>query len=105
MERGHRRLPGLLKLSQKYGSALAIDDAHSVGVLGPKGDGTAPTSTSWTKSTSSSAPFSKSLASIGCFAAGSENVIPLPESTTRPLIFTAALPPANTAGRTGRAVT
>ena len=34
-------VPGLLKVTQKYGAALAVDDAHSVGVLGPKGDGTA----------------------------------------------------------------
>ena len=34
-------VPGLLKLAQQHGSALAIDDAHSVGVLGPRGDGTA----------------------------------------------------------------
>ncbi len=27
-------VPGLLKICQKYGAALAIDDAHSVGVLG-----------------------------------------------------------------------
>src|SRR6478672_10349150 len=30
-------VPGLLKITQKYGAALAVDDAHSVGVLGPKG--------------------------------------------------------------------
>jgi len=34
-------VPNLLKVTQKYGAALAIDDAHSVGVLGPRGDGTA----------------------------------------------------------------
>src|SRR5439155_484383 len=34
-------LPGLLRVCQKYGAALAVDDAHSVGVLGPNGDGTA----------------------------------------------------------------
>src|SRR5437667_5079205 len=34
-------IPNLLKIAQKYGAALAIDDAHAVGVLGPRGDGTA----------------------------------------------------------------
>src|SRR2546426_5133815 len=34
-------VPSLLKVAQKYGSALALDDAHAVGVLGPRGDGTA----------------------------------------------------------------
>ena len=34
-------VPNLLKIAQKHGAALAIDDAHAVGVLGPRGDGTA----------------------------------------------------------------
>src|SRR5207237_9904728 len=34
-------VPNLLKVAQKYGAALAIDDAHAVGVLGPDGDGPA----------------------------------------------------------------
>jgi 7-keto-8-aminopelargonate synthetase-like enzyme len=42
--------------------------------------------------------FSKSLASIGGFVAGSENVIHYLKHHSRPLIFTASLPPANTAG-------
>ncbi len=42
--------------------------------------------------------FSKSLASIGGFVAGSESVIHFLKHHSRPLIFTAALPPANTAG-------
>src|SRR5205814_9209509 len=42
--------------------------------------------------------FSKSLASIGGFAAGTENVIHYLRHHSRPLIFTAALPPSNTAG-------
>jgi 7-keto-8-aminopelargonate synthetase-like enzyme len=42
--------------------------------------------------------FSKSLASIGGFVAGSETVIHYLKHHARPLIFTAALPPANTAG-------
>src|SRR5207245_9401085 len=42
--------------------------------------------------------FSKSLASIGGFAAASESVIHFLKHNSRPLIFTAALPPANTAG-------
>src|SRR5439155_920370 len=34
-------VPSLLKVAQKYGSALALDDAHAVGVLGPRADGDA----------------------------------------------------------------
>ena len=42
--------------------------------------------------------FSKSLASIGGFVAASESVIHYLKHHSRPLIFTASLPPANTAG-------
>jgi 8-amino-7-oxononanoate synthase len=91
-------IPGLLKVAQKYGAALAIDDAHSVGVLGPKGDGTAAHFGLADEVDLIVGTFSKSLASIGGFAAGSENVIHFLKHHSRPLIFTAALPPANTAG-------
>ncbi len=91
-------IPGLLKISQKYGAALAIDDAHSVGVLGPKGDGTAAHFNLVDEVDIIVGTFSKSLASIGGFAAGTENVIHFLRHHSRPLIFTAALPPANTAG-------
>jgi 8-amino-7-oxononanoate synthase len=91
-------LPNLLKVAQKYGSALVVDDAHSVGVLGPKGDGTAAHFRLQNEIDLIVGTFSKSLASIGGFAAGSENVIHYLKHHARPMIFTAALPPANTAG-------
>ncbi len=91
-------LPGLLRVCQKYGAALAVDDAHSVGVLGPNGDGTAAHYDLVEEIDLIVGTFSKSLASIGGFAAGSENVIHYLRHHSRPLIFTAALPPANTAG-------
>src|SRR5258708_6173617 len=89
---------GLLKICQKYGAALAIDDAHSVGVLGPNGEGTAAHYDLVDEVDLIVGTFSKSLASIGGFAAGSENVIHYLRHHSRPLIFTAALPPSNTAG-------
>jgi 8-amino-7-oxononanoate synthase len=91
-------LPNLLKVTQRYGAALAVDDAHSVGVLGPKGDGTAAHFGVVDEVDLIVGTFSKSLASIGGFAAGSENVIHFLKHHSRPLIFTAALPPSNTAG-------
>src|SRR5207253_925423 len=91
-------IPNLLKIAQKYRAALAIDDAHAVGVLGPRGDGTAAHFGLTDDVDIIVGTFSKSLASIGGFAAGSENVIHFLKHNSRPLIFTAALPPANTAG-------
>ncbi len=91
-------VPNLLKLAQKHGAALAIDDAHAVGVLGPRGDGTAAHFGLTDEVDIIVGTFSKSLASIGGFAAGAESVIHFLKHNSRPLIFTAALPPANTAG-------
>ena len=91
-------VPNLVKLAQRYGAALALDDAHSVGVLGPKGDGTAAHFGLVDEVDIIVGTFSKSLASIGGFIAGSDSVIHYLKHHSRPLIFTAALPPANTAG-------
>jgi 8-amino-7-oxononanoate synthase len=91
-------VPGLVRLAQQYGAALAIDDAHAVGVLGPKGDGTAAHFGMVNDVDVTVGTFSKSLASIGGFVAAEEDVIHYLKHHSRPLIFTAALPPANTAG-------
>jgi len=91
-------VPSLLKVAVKFGAALAVDDAHAVGVLGPNGDGTAAHFGLVEEVDLIVGTFSKSLASIGGFVAGSENVIHFLKHHSRPLIFTAALPPANTAG-------
>jgi 8-amino-7-oxononanoate synthase len=91
-------IPGLLRVCRKYGAALAIDDAHSIGVLGPNGDGTAAHFGLVDEVDLVAGTFSKSLASIGGFVAGSRQVINYLRHHSRPLIFTAALPPSNTAG-------
>jgi 8-amino-7-oxononanoate synthase len=91
-------VPNLLKVAQRFGAALAIDDAHAVGVLGPRGDGTAAHFGRTDDVDLIVGTFSKSLASIGGFATGADSVIHFLKHNSRPLIFTAALPPSNTAG-------
>jgi 8-amino-7-oxononanoate synthase len=91
MEGNIADLPNLVPLAHKHGAALAVDDAHSVGVLGPRGAGTAEVDLIV-------GTFSKSLASIGGYVAGDEYVIHYLKHHARPMIFTAALPAANTAG-------
>ena len=91
-------VPVLLDLAQKYGAALALDDAHSTGVLGPKGNGTAAHFGLVDDVDLVVGTFSKSLASIGGFVGGTESVIHYLKHNSRPLMFTAALPPSNTAG-------
>ena len=91
-------IPSLVRVARKYGAALAVDDAHSLGVLGPNGDGTAAHFGMIDDVDIIGGTFSKSLASIGGFVAGSDSIIHYLRHHSRPLIFTAALPPANTAG-------
>lgn len=98
MEGNISDVPGLVRVARKYGSALALDDAHALGVLGPNGDGTAAHFGAIEDVDIIAGTFSKSLASIGGFVAASESVIHYLKHHSRPLIFTASLPPANTAG-------
>jgi 8-amino-7-oxononanoate synthase len=98
MEGDIANVPELVRIARKNSVALALDDAHSIGVLGPKGDGTAAHFGLTDEVDLIAGTFSKSLASIGGFVAGSENVIHYLKHHSRPLIFTASLPPANTAG-------
>lgn len=98
MEGDIAEVPALVQLARKHGAALAIDDAHSLGVLGPRGDGTAAHFGMTDEVDIIAGTFSKSLASIGGFVAANRSVINFLRHTCRPLIFTASLPPANTAG-------
>ena len=91
-------VPSLVRVCKRQGAALALDDAHSIGVLGPKGDGTAAHFGLTDEVDIIAGTFSKSLASIGGFVAASRSVINFLRHHSRPLIFTAALPPSNTAG-------
>jgi 8-amino-7-oxononanoate synthase len=91
-------VPSLVRVCKRNGAALALDDAHALGVLGPKGDGTAAHFGLTDEVDIIAGTFSKSLASIGGFVAASANVINFLRHHSRALIFTAALPPSNTAG-------
>jgi 8-amino-7-oxononanoate synthase len=91
-------IPGLVQLCRRYGAALAVDDAHALGVLGPSGEGTGAHFGMQDHVDLVVGTFSKSLASVGGFIAGPDRVINYLRHHSRPFIFTAALPPANTAG-------
>ncbi len=98
MEGNIADLPNLVPLAHKHGVALAVDDAHSIGVLGPRGAGTADHFGVAGEVDIIAGTFSKSLASIGGYVAGDEFVIHYLKHHARPMIFTAALPASNTAG-------
>lgn len=98
MEGNIANLPALVDLAHRYGAALAVDDAHAVGVLGPNGEGTAAHFGLADEVDVIAGTFSKSLGSIGGYVTGTEEVIDYLKHVSRPLMFSAALPPANTAG-------
>jgi 7-keto-8-aminopelargonate synthetase-like enzyme len=87
-------LPSIVKLAKKYEARIMVDDAHSVGVLGPGGRGT-PEHFGLEKEVDLiMGTYSKSLAAIGGFVAGSEEVVSYIKHTGRSMIFSASLPPS-----------
>jgi 8-amino-7-oxononanoate synthase len=86
--------PEALKLAEKYGCRIYIDDAHALGVLGSKGQGTEHHFGLAGEADVVMGTFSKSFASIGGFIAADEEVIHYIKHKSRPFIFSAAMPPA-----------
>lgn len=91
------KLPELVVLAKKYGARLMVDDAHGLGVMGKTGRGTAEHFGLEKEVDIIMGTFSKSLGSSGGFIAGEKDVIDYIRHHSRPYIFNAAIPPANTA--------
>jgi 8-amino-7-oxononanoate synthase len=91
------KLPEIVALAKKYGARVMVDDAHSFGVLGAKGRGTAEYFGLHDEVDMIMSTFSKSLASIGGFMVGKKEVVNYIKHKSRPFIFSAALTPASTA--------
>ncbi|GBD98698.1 8-amino-7-oxononanoate synthase [bacterium BMS3Abin07] len=90
-------LPDIVALCKKHGSRIMVDDAHGIGVLGKTGRGTAEHFGLEDEVDIIMGTYSKSLASIGGFAAANEDVIHYMKHNARPLIFSASSPPASVA--------
>lgn len=91
------KLPKVVELAKTYGARLMVDDAHGVGVLGKTGRGTAEHFGLEKDVDLIMGTYSKSLASIGGFIAGSAEVIHYIKHFARALIFSASPPPASVA--------
>ncbi len=90
-------LPNIVRLARKYGARIMVDDAHSIGVLGERGRGTAEYFGLTQEVDMIMNTFSKTLASLGgCLAADAE-VIEYVKHNARPFIFSASVPPAQVA--------
>jgi 8-amino-7-oxononanoate synthase len=91
------KLPELVALAEKYNASVMVDDAHSLGVLGKKGSGTASHFGLTDKVDLIMGTFSKSFASLGGFIAGDKEVINYIKHNSRSLIFSASMTPASAA--------
>jgi len=94
MEGDIAKLPEIVDLAKKYHARVMVDDAHSIGVLGENGRGTAEHFGLEDDVDIIMGTFSKSFASIGGFIAGSEEVIHYVKHFSRALIFSASPPPS-----------
>jgi 8-amino-7-oxononanoate synthase len=90
-------LPRVVEVAKKYGTRILVDDAHSIGVLGDTGAGTAEHFGLVDEVDLTMGTFSKSFASLGGFVAGNAKVIDYIKHKARALIFSASIPPSNAA--------
>lgn len=87
-------LPEIVKIAEEFGANIMMDDAHSLGVIGLNGSGTASHFGLTDKVDLIMGTFSKSLASLGGFIAGTEETIEFVKHRARSLMFSASMPPS-----------
>jgi 8-amino-7-oxononanoate synthase len=87
-------LPPIVQLAKAYGARVMVDDAHAIGVLGEGGRGTPEHFNLEDQVDLIMGTYSKSLAGIGGFVAGSKEVINFIKHTGRSMIFSASLVPS-----------
>jgi len=83
-------LPEIVRLAKKYNARILVDDAHSVGVIGKGGRGTASEFGLEKEVDLTMGTFSKTFASLGGFVAGDASVINFIKHQAPALIFSAS---------------
>ena len=91
------KLPDIVELAEKYKARVMVDDAHSFGVIGNGGRGTADYFGLNDKVDIIMGTFSKSLASLGGFMAASKEATFYVRHNSRPFMFSASITPASCA--------
>lgn len=90
-------LPRLVEVARKYNGRILIDDAHSTGVIGVGGRGTASHYGLEKEVDMTMGTFSKTFSSLGGFVAGDRPVINYLKHHAPALIFSASPTPASVA--------
>ncbi len=88
------KLDRIYELGNKYSAAVMIDDAHSTGVIGYSGRGTASHFNLEGKIDLTIGTLSKALGGVGGFAVANRRIIHYLKHTSRAFVFSTSLPPA-----------
>ncbi len=91
------KLPEIVKIADEFGANIMVDDAHSLGVIGLKGAGTASHFGLTDEVDLIMGTFSKSLASLGGFIAADADTIDYLKHRARALMFSASMTPGSVA--------
>jgi 8-amino-7-oxononanoate synthase len=91
------KLPEIVKIADRYGANIMVDDAHSLGVIGHNGAGTASHFNLTDDVDLIMGTFSKSLASLGGFIASDHETIDYLKHRARSLMFSASMTPGSVA--------
>jgi glycine C-acetyltransferase len=90
-------LKEIVKLCEKYGALVMVDDAHASGVLGKNGAGTTSHFDLYGRVDIQLGTLSKALGVVGGYIAGSKALKEYLINRGRPYLFSTALPPATAA--------
>ncbi|MBS2963705.1 aminotransferase class I/II-fold pyridoxal phosphate-dependent enzyme [Actinocrinis puniceicyclus] len=91
-------LPGIVRLAKRYGARVLVDDAHATGVLGARGTGTAEHFDLKGQVDLELGTMSKTLAGMGGFVVGDEDVIEYLRYYADSYVFAATIPAGVAAG-------
>ncbi|MBE6304519.1 MAG: pyridoxal phosphate-dependent aminotransferase family protein [Bacteroidales bacterium] len=97
MEGDVANLPEIVRLAKQYNASVMVDEAHSIGVFGRGGRGTADHFGVTKDVDLIMGTFSKSFASLGGFIATDKEITNYLRHNSRSYIFTASITPASTA--------
>jgi 8-amino-7-oxononanoate synthase len=93
MEGDRAPLSDLASLAERYGAELIVDEAHAIGVRGPRGSGCVAEAGLTARVLATVHTCGKALAAAGAFVCGSENLRRLLVNRARTFIFNTGLPP------------
>ena len=87
-------LAEMVPLAKRYGAMVLVDEAHSMGFIGPNGRGVAEEQGVIDDCDFIIGTFSKSVGTVGGFCVSNHPKFEILRLVTRPYVFTASLPPS-----------